>query len=63
MKKTLFKTNLINKLTISPSSGAALHKVCEQAYDLSRKLDIPVEIIHNDIRYKVSLDIEEIKSK
>ena len=50
---------LISKLTIDPFSGAELKKVCERAYDLSRQLGVPIEVLHNDRRYKVGLSIQE----
>jgi hypothetical protein len=53
-------TSLIYKLTVDPVGGADLYGVCKQAFFLSDELHIPVEVIHNDRRYKVGLSIQEV---
>ena len=52
--------SLIDKLTVSPQSGADLWGTCRQAFLLGDALHVPVEVVHNGRRYKVGLSIQPV---
>lgn len=49
----------IIRLVAELCGGAKVSEAAEEAYAISRNLGIPVDIIHNDKRYTVSLEAEE----
>lgn len=52
----------IYKLTADGSSGVTITELAEACYDLSKRLAIPVDFIHNDRHYTVSLEVKESTS-
>lgn len=51
----------VSKLTIYPSDGATVRESGWVAYALSAWLGVPVDFIHNDTRYKVSLEMTAVE--
>ena len=47
---------IIYKLVAHPIGGVTVSEAAEACYDISRQLGIPVELVHNDTTYTISLE-------
>ncbi len=52
----------IYKLIAHPDSGVTVTEIAEACYLLAKQLGIPVEFVHNDTHYTVSLEVHKKES-
>lgn len=50
--------DLVAYVTLQANCGAEINKLAHQAYELQKKLGVPVRFSHNNRTYKVRLEYE-----
>lgn len=48
-----------HKLDLHPHGGVTIMEAAHDAYLIAREFGVEVDVIHNDRRYKISLEVKE----